>query len=130
MFSLFLASIASISLLVGGVGVMNVMLTTVAERTREIGVRKAIGASQKDILTQFIVESCVICIVGGCIGIGLGIAVSKVLPALSGGKLPSSIVESSIALSSVFSLATGLIFGIFPAIRASKLSPAEALRAD
>ena len=130
MFSAFLASIASISLLVGGVGVMNVMLTTVAERTREIGVRKAVGASQRDILLQFVIESCVICLVGGCIGVLLGVAVSRVLPVLSGGKIPTSIVESSVALSFAFSLATGLVFGIFPAVRASRLSPAEALRTE
>jgi putative ABC transport system permease protein len=127
-FTIFLGCIASISLLVGGIGIMNVMLTSVAERTREIGVRKAVGASQKAILVQFMIESCVICVIGGSIGIILGSVISYLLPFLSSHKIASSILGSSLIVSFFFAFLVGLIFGTLPAVRASRLSPAEALR--
>ena len=127
-YTLFLSGIAAISLLVGGIGIMNVMLTSVAERTREIGIRKAVGANQKDILLQFMIESCVICMMGGVLGIGLGVCGAALVPWISSQKTEASILPSSLAISFLFSLIVGLIFGIFPAIRASRLSPAQALR--
>ena len=130
LFSTFLASIASISLLVGGVGIMNVMLTSVAERTREIGIRKAIGASQRDILSQFIVEACFICMLGGFIGILIGCTITYLLPILTNHKISTAIVYGSLLVSFSFSLLVGLVFGVFPAVCASKLSPAEALRVE
>lgn len=130
LFTTFLGAIASISLLVGGVGIMNVMLTSVAERTREIGIRKALGASQKDILYQFVIEACVICTLGGVIGIFLGVLVSYLLPWMTNHKVSASIVGNSLAISCLFSLVVGIVFGIFPALKGSKLSPAEALRVE
>lgn len=130
LFTTFLGAIASISLLVGGVGIMNVMLTSVAERTREIGIRKALGASQKDILYQFVIEACVICTLGGVIGIFLGVVVSYLIPWMTNHKISTSIVGNSLAVSFLFSLVVGIVFGIFPALKGSKLSPAEALRVE
>ncbi|MDO8594100.1 MAG: ABC transporter permease [bacterium] len=125
-FTLFLASIASISLLVGGIGIMNMMLTTVTERTREIGLRKAIGAKRRDISLQFLVEAVMLTFTGGFIGIVLGWLVAF-------GVTKLGIVQTSVSLSSVllaFSVsgAIGIIFGYYPARRASNLSPIEALR--
>lgn len=127
--TMFLAAIAVISLLVGGIGIMNIMLVSVTERTREIGIRKAIGAKRKNILTQFIIEAIVISCFGGVIGITLGVGgsiyVPKISPTFSSIISPMSIV-TSFSVSSVI----GVFFGLYPAYKASKLNPIEALRAD
>jgi macrolide transport system ATP-binding/permease protein len=124
--SSLLASIAAISLLVGGIGIMNIMLVSVTERTREIGLRKAIGARPVDILVQFIVESVVLTLIGGLFGIALGWAATLAVGRTVGWA--TNIEISSILLSFVFSVSIGLIFGIYPAKRASSLNPIEALR--
>lgn len=124
--SVALSVIAGISLLVGGIGVMNIMLVSVTERTREIGTRKALGATNNQIRTQFVVESMIVCLIGGIIGIILGSAMGYVGSAiLMEGCLPAL---SSIALSVGFSLAIGIFFGYYPANKAAKLDPIEALR--
>ena len=125
-FSYLLGSIAFISLLVGGIGIMNIMLVSVTERTREIGLRKAVGADNNDILFQFIIESIVICILGGLLGIMLGSLISVILSKFAGWS--TRISMSSVLLAFIFSVAIGLIFGIWPAKKASKLNPIEALR--
>lgn len=124
--TLFLSAIAGISLLVGGIGIMNIMLVSVTERTREIGIRKAIGAKRRDILSQFVIEAMVLSGSGGLIGIITGIIASKAI-----GKLISvtaSISADVVLISFLFSLAVGIIFGLYPANKASKLNPIEALR--
>ena len=118
--------ISSISLLVGGIGVMNIMLVAVTERTREIGVRKAMGAPRKAIMTQFLVESIVLTAMGGVIGILLGSGISWLIHALS--KLPTYVSPWSVITALVFSAAVGLFFGIYPAMRASRLDPVDSLR--
>ncbi|MDO8734489.1 MAG: ABC transporter permease [Elusimicrobiota bacterium] len=125
-FSYLLGSIAFISLLVGGIGIMNIMLVSVTERTREIGLRKAVGADNNDILFQFMIESVVICILGGLIGIMLGSLISVILSKFAGWSTRISL--SSVLLAFIFSVAIGLIFGIWPAKKASELNPIEALR--
>lgn len=124
--TILLASIASISLLVGGIGIMNIMLVSVTERTREIGIRMAIGAKGKDILTQFMIESIVISFLGGLIGILLGIVVSQIVATFGGW--PVVITASSVLLSFLFSSAIGLFFGWYPARKAAALNPIDALR--
>jgi putative ABC transport system permease protein len=122
----FLAAVAGISLLVGGIGIMNIMLVSVTERTREIGLRKAVGARGQDILMQFLVEALVISLAGGLIGLALGglIALSVTLT----GLLTATVSMSAVLLAVGFSLAVGLFFGIWPARRAAKLNPIDALR--
>lgn len=122
----FLAAIAGISLVVGGIGIMNIMLVSVTERTREIGLRKAVGARGRDILLQFIVEALVLSLVGGLIGLTLGFAIA-VAVTLS-GILDATVTIGAVALSVGFSLAVGLFFGIYPARRAARLNPIDALR--
>ncbi len=124
-FTMFLGSVAGISLLVGGIGIMNIMLVTVAERTREIGIRKAIGARERDIMRQFLIEASLISILGGLIGVGVGIAAAHFVHFrnFSGQVQPSMAV---LALS--ISASIGLFFGYYPAKRAAKLNPIEALR--
>lgn len=122
----FLGAIAGISLLVGGIGIMNIMLVSVTERTREIGLRKAVGAKRRDILTQFLVEAVVLSVIGGLIGIALGTLIGKAVE-LSGIIAPQ-VTMDAIALAVGFSIAVGLFFGIYPAQRASKLNPIDALR--
>ncbi|MDD5686897.1 MAG: ABC transporter permease [Elusimicrobia bacterium] len=125
-FSTLLGSVAFISLLVGGIGIMNIMLVSVTERTREIGLRKAVGANNSDILFQFVIESIFICVMGGVIGIMLGSAISVSLAVFAHWKTIVSL--SSIVVSFTFSVVIGLIFGTWPAKKASQLNPIEALR--
>lgn len=129
MFSLILGGIAGISLLVGGIGIMNIMLVTVTERTREIGIRRAIGAKRKAIVTQFLIEAGVICGIGGIIGAGLGTLLTAVGTQMI---LQEQILPSiTITIASVlFAMTLGIIFGLYPAIKASGLQPVVALRAD
>ena len=122
----FLGAIAAISLVVGGIGIMNIMLVSVTERTREIGIRKAIGALRRDILSQFLLESLVLSLLGGAIGIALGWTISAVASSLF--DLPLVVDLGTIMLSATFAAVVGLIFGIYPAWRASNLRPIEALR--
>ena len=126
--TLLLTVIAAVSLLVGGIGIMNIMLVSVTERTKEIGLRKAIGATRKDILYQFLVESVVVGVVGGVAGIVTGVSLALILNYLAGWA--TSISPMSIVVSFIFSLIIGLIFGVYPARSASKLHPIEALRSD
>ena len=124
--SLAIAVIAGISLLVGGIGVMNIMLVSITERTREIGTRKALGATNSSIRTQFIVESIVICIIGGIIGILIGIGIAAIATKLLGFSVSPSV--DGIVLSVTFSAFIGIFFGYYPANKAAKLNPIEALR--
>ncbi len=124
--SSLLAAIASISLIVGGIGIMNVMLVSVKERTKEIGLRKALGARKKDVLFQFLVESVVICMIGGCIGLVVGYALSYGATAAFGWK--PVVPMSAAILAFFFSMFVGIVFGMWPAKQASNLSPIEALR--
>ena len=124
--TLLLAGIASISLLVGGIGIMNIMLVSVRERTREIGIRKAIGARGRDILAQFLVEALVLSLLGGLIGIVLGLAVSYVIGTLAGWGFVFSPVTPVVAV--LFSLLVGVVFGVWPARQAARLDPIVALR--
>jgi putative ABC transport system permease protein len=131
--TIFLGGIAAISLLVGGIGIMNIMLVSVTERTREIGLRKAIGARNSDILIQFLTESALLSLVGGLIGILLGWGLSSVVGLIAiaqGVELNPSISLDSILLATLFSTAVGLFFGAYPAKRAADLEPVEALRHD
>jgi len=125
--NLFLGAIAGISLLVGGIGIMNIMLVSVTERTREIGIRKAVGALRRDILIQFLIESLLLSVLGGTIGIALGFTAAKVIGSLTADLTP--VVDlGTVAMSFSFAAAVGLIFGIYPAWRAAGLRPIEALR--
>jgi putative ABC transport system permease protein len=125
--TLFLGAIAGIALLVGGIGIMNIMLVTVSERTREIGLRKAVGARRQHVLTQFLVESVVLALLGGFFGILLGWAgawgIQRAVP-----DLDTTVSAQSILLATGFSFVVGLFFGLYPAVRASGLRPIEALR--
>jgi ABC-type antimicrobial peptide transport system permease subunit len=124
--ALLLSSIAAISLLVGGIGIMNIMLVSVTERTREIGLRKAIGARRADIMAQFLVESVVVSAVGGLIGILLGWSATIIIGKISGWTMSVSV--SSVSLAFLFSASIGIIFGIYPAKKAAALNPIDALR--
>jgi putative ABC transport system permease protein len=126
--TLVLAAIAAISLLVGGVGVSNIMLVSVRERTREIGLRKALGARQRDILLQFLIEAVLLCVAGGLVGIALGVGGSLLISAVS--PLPAVIAWWSPALAFAVSAAVGIFFGVAPARRAGRLDPVVALRTE
>lgn len=129
--TIFLGGIAAISLLVGGIGIMNIMLVSVTERTREIGLRKAMGARRSDILMQFLTESSVLSLLGGLVGIGLGWLISVIvgqIAAANNTELTPVLGLDAILLATLFSTAVGLFFGIYPANRAASLEPVEALR--
>jgi putative ABC transport system permease protein len=121
-----LAAIAGVSLLVGGIGIMNIMLVSVTERTREIGLRLAIGARGKDVLLQFLVEAVVISLFGGLLGIGLGFGLSEVMERTL--QWPTVIPSNAIVMAFGFAAATGVFFGFYPARKAARLDPIEALR--
>jgi putative ABC transport system permease protein len=125
-FNIVLGSIAGISLLVGGIGIMNIMLASVTERTREIGIRRAIGAKRRQIISQFLIETVVLSIIGGLIGIGLGVLVPSLITYFAG--MPTVITVASIVLPLVISFGVGIIFGLYPAVRAAKVDPIVALR--
>jgi len=124
--TLFVGAVAAISLLVGGIGIMNIMLVSVTERTREIGLRKAVGAQPQDILLQFIIEAVVISLTGGVIGLILGGGLVTAVTLT--GLFSAPVTLTAVALSIGFSTAVGLFFGIYPAHRASRLNPIDALR--
>jgi putative ABC transport system permease protein len=126
-FAVLLASIAAISLLVGGIGVMNIMLVSVTERTREIGIRKAVGARRSDILAQFLVEAMVLCLLGGLLGVLAGYGGAQVITPLLGGSR-AIVTPDSVAMALGVSIAVGLFFGLYPAGRAAALRPIDALR--
>ena len=125
-FNIVLGSIAGISLLVGGIGIMNIMLASVTERTREIGIRRAIGAKRRQIISQFLIETVVLSIIGGLIGIGIGVTIPALITYFAG--MPTVITPASIVLPLVISFVIGLIFGLYPAMRAAKVDPIVALR--
>jgi putative ABC transport system permease protein len=125
--TVFLSAIAGISLVVGGIGIMNIMLVTVTERTHEIGLRKAVGAKRRDILYQFLIEAMTLSLLGGAIGVGTGIGGALLIGRLVENFRPT-IALGSVLLAAGFSLAVGLFFGLYPAVRASRLNPIEALR--
>ncbi|MEJ2305216.1 MAG: ABC transporter permease [Anaerolineales bacterium] len=128
--TIFLGGIAGISLAVGGIGIMNIMLTTVTERTHEIGLRKAVGAKRRDILLQFLVESVVLSLAGGLIGVAFGWGTARLMGQVqfSGSTITPVVGLDSVLLATLFSMAVGLFFGIYPATRAARLQPVEALR--
>jgi putative ABC transport system permease protein len=126
LFDIVMGAIAGISLLVGGIGIMNIMLATVLERTREIGVRRAMGARQVDIRNQSVMEAFAVTVTGGLLGIAMGLAIAKGVAAYAGWK--TIVTLWSIALSVGVSAAVGLVFGSYPAMRAARLDPVEALR--
>ncbi|MEY3635052.1 MAG: hypothetical protein RLZZ61_1462 [Pseudomonadota bacterium] len=127
-FQAVLVAIASISLLVGGIGIMNIMLVSVTERTREIGLRMALGAKRSDIRNQFLVEAAVLCVIGGAIGLSLAILAASIFERLA--EFPAPIGLDTAMMAVAFSAIIGLVFGGYPAIRASRLSPIEALRSE
>ncbi len=126
--TLIIGAVAGISLLVGGIGVMNIMLVSVTERTREIGLRMALGARRKDILTQFLIEAIVLCLIGGIIGMTLGVGGAYLIAKLA--KWPPLVSWATMLLAFIFSAGIGILFGMLPANKASRLDPIEALRRD
>jgi len=126
LFNTVMVAIASISLLVGGIGIMNIMLAAILERTREIGVRRAVGARRWDIIRQFVIEAVLISFAGGLVGVGAGFAISQLIAWLAGWS--TIVTVSSILLAFLVSISVGLIFGIYPAVKAARLDPVEAIR--
>jgi len=126
LFNAVMVAIASISLVVGGIGIMNIMLASVSERTREIGLRRAVGAKQSDIVRQFVVEATTISFAGGSVGIIFGFLMSRLIALLAGWS--TIVTASSIALAFLVSISVGLVFGIYPAMKAARLDPVEAIR--
>lgn len=127
-FTIFIAAVSAISLVVGGIGVMNIMLVSITERTREIGIRKALGAKTGTIMFQFLTESIILCLIGGIIGFLLGVAMAAIVSHIM--DVPLAVQPSTVALAVGFSSAIGILFGVYPARRAAKLPPIEALRRD
>jgi putative ABC transport system permease protein len=125
-FTTLLAGIAAVSLLVGGIGIMNIMLVSVTERTREIGIRKALGATRRNILLQFLVEAVVLCMAGGAIGVAIGVGASAVLRESFGWN--ATMDSSAVLIAFAFAAAVGILFGVWPARRAAVLDPITALR--
>jgi putative ABC transport system permease protein len=125
-FNIVLGAIAGISLLVGGIGIMNIMLASVTERTREIGIRRAIGARQQQIISQFLVETVVLSSIGGMIGIAVGVFIPWMITQLAG--MPTIVTPGSVVLAGGISISIGILFGLYPAIRAARLDPITALR--
>jgi putative ABC transport system permease protein len=125
-FNIVLGSIAGISLLVGGIGIMNIMLASVTERTREIGIRRAIGAKRRQIVSQFLIETVVLSTVGGLVGVGIGVLIPWLITRFAG--MPTEVTGWSLALSLGISMGVGIIFGLYPAVRAAMLDPIVALR--
>jgi putative ABC transport system permease protein len=128
--TVFLGALGAISLIVGGIGIMNIMLVSVTERTREIGLRKAVGARRRDILLQFLTEAILITMLGGVLGTGAGIALASTINALSGGAVRAAVGLDTVLLAVGVSAAVGLFFGLYPAWRAARLDPIVALRAE
>ena len=127
-FTMFIAAVSAISLVVGGIGVMNIMLVSITERTREIGIRKALGAKTSTILFQFLTESIILCVIGGAIGLLLGVSGAALVSSIM--KIPLAVKASTVALAIGFSTLIGVVFGVYPARRAAKMPPIEALRRD
>lgn len=128
--TVFLGAIGAVSLVVGGIGIMNIMLVSVTERTREIGLRKAVGAHDSDILLQFLVEALVLCFLGGLVGVGLAYGLAALFGRIPAFTFTVLIQPDALALALSFSALAGLIFGIYPAMRATQLDPIEALRSE
>jgi putative ABC transport system permease protein len=124
-FQVVMVALASISLLVGGIGIMNIMLASVLERTREIGVRRAVGARQSDVIRQFLIETVMIAFIGGVIGLALGVGLSRLIALLAGWS--TIVTVSSVLLAFLVSVGVGLVFGVYPAMRAARLDPVKAL---
>jgi putative ABC transport system permease protein len=124
-FDIVMVALASISLLVGGIGIMNIMLASVLERTPEIGLRRAIGARQTDIIRQFVIETTMIAVAGGTIGLVLGVAMSRIIASFAGWS--TIVTGGSLLLAFSVSVLIGLVFGVYPAMKASKLDPVQCL---
>jgi putative ABC transport system permease protein len=125
-FNIVLGSIAAISLLVGGIGIMNIMLASVSERTREIGVRRALGAKKRDIIAQFLTETVLLTLMGGFLGITLGVVIPYVVTRFAA--MPTVVTAGSLVLAFGISASVGVIFGLYPAWRAANMDPIESLR--
>ncbi|MGH9395206.1 MAG: ABC transporter permease, partial [Terriglobales bacterium] len=124
--TMLLAAIAAVSLLVGGIGIMNIMLVSVTERTREIGIRMAVGATESDVQRQFLIEATLLALIGGALGICSGVVATWLIAALA--QWPVDVSLASIVLAAAFSAAIGVFFGLYPAQKAARLDPIEALR--